>query len=213
MPQLFSPSADRKLRRGALGLVVIAVVLALFGYFRVRSSSYWNVGVAEAQPIPFNHALHVKGLGMECGYCHTGAQTKAGAGMPAAETCLTCHSQIWRGVPALEPLHTSEALGTPIVWNSVIYFPDFARFHHGSHMAAGLKCSVCHGKIEEMEQTVAAKPLSMGFCVDCHEEVQAGNVPAASRTEWMPPAIAADAAPPASHADGRDLTDCSVCHY
>lgn len=224
MTQLFGRNADRKLRRGAALVVVLAVSTLLFGYFRVRSDSYWHVGTAREQPVPFNHKLHVQGLKMECGYCHTGATSMAGAGMPSAQNCLTCHSEIWRGVPALEPLHTSAELGTPIPWNSVIWFPDHARFHHGSHIAAGVACSTCHGDVGAMTETSAAVRLTMDFCVDCHEDAMAETGSRESAVTALPAAAflqrkgsASPAAegmdPPASHQDGRSLTDCSVCHY
>lgn len=27
---------------------------------------------------------------------------------------------------------------------------------------------VCHGKVNEMEKVIQVKPLSMGWCLDCH---------------------------------------------
>ena len=219
MAQLFGPQADRKLRLSLLAALLVLIGLAVFGYFRVRSADYWGVGTPQPQPVAFNHAVHVKGLGMECRYCHTGAAEQAHAGMPGADTCLTCHSQIWRGVPALEPLHTAAQLDEPLAWRSVIHFPEHARFHHGAHIGAGLDCATCHGDVGSMQETVAAKRLSMDFCVDCHDDPLAGVREARRQNPGhtpMPPIMPVEVGgrnPPATHADGRDLTDCSVCHY
>jgi len=34
----------------------------------------------------------------------------------------------------------------------------------------GVSCVECHGKINEMDVVAHAKPLSMGFCLDCHRD-------------------------------------------
>jgi hypothetical protein len=36
------------------------------------------------------------------------------------------------------------------------------------HVARGVSCVECHGKINEMEVVRHDKPLSMGFCLECH---------------------------------------------
>ena len=123
-------------------------------------------------------------LGIDCRFCHSTVERAADAGMPGKETCLVCHSQIWRGVPALAPLHSSR----PIVWRSVSALPHFARFDHAAHIRADVDCATCHGDVATMTQTAKAETLSMGFCLDCHHREGRAD-------------------------DGRDLTDCSVCHY
>lgn len=50
-----------------------------------------NEGYEPAQPIAFSHQLHAGELGIQCLYCHHGAEVSRNAGLPAAETCLNCH--------------------------------------------------------------------------------------------------------------------------
>jgi hypothetical protein len=48
--------------------------------------------------------------------------------------------------------------------------PDYVYFNHAAHVNRGVSCVECHGKINEMEVVTHAKPLSMGFCLDCHRD-------------------------------------------
>ncbi len=200
MGQLFSRHSTVVFRTIlALLLAGSAAAIAL-GLFWVRSDSYWNVGKATAQPIPFRHDLHAGTLGIDCRYCHTAVERSASAGMPSAHTCMTCHSQIWKAATLLEPLRTSVALGQPIVWNSVHRLPDHARFHHGVHTANSIACSTCHGEVETMAQTVKTRTLSMGWCLECHRSHHKLQVePVGTKTQ--------------SHlATAPLLTNCSTCH-
>jgi len=64
----------------------------------------------------------------------------------------------------------------PISWVRVHSLPDFAYFDHRAHVHAGVACQKCHGPIEEMEQVRQVESLSMGWCVNCHREVNAKGV-------------------------------------
>ena len=50
---------------------------------------------------------------------------------------------------------------------------DYVYFNHASHVHAGVGCVECHGRIDQMEQVRMEKPLSMGWCLDCHRDVKA----------------------------------------
>lgn len=207
MAQIFSASTDRHLRRLLLLLAVLAIAAAAIGFYRIRSDSYWGVGDTVAQPIGFRHDVHAGMLGIGCAFCHQGAEQAAAAGMPSARTCLICHSRIWRGTAALQPLFTSARLGQPIVWKSLYRLPDYVRFDHGAHSASGIPCATCHGDVRRMSETVKAEPMSMAWCLDCHRAVGKER-----RRRWL-----ATAAPPRfaerwTLANPR-LTDCSTCHY
>ncbi len=192
------------MRQLLLGLAVVLIAGGALAFYHFRSSSYWGVGSTAEQPIRFRHDIHVSELGLDCTYCHTGATRVAAAGMPAASTCLGCHSHVWRGVEALQPLFTSVELGQPIRWKSLYRLPEHSRFHHGAHVASGVGCATCHGDVARMVKTEKAKPMSMAWCLECHrdvgEERQAaliGANPHLANKEWANP----------------QLTDCSVCHY
>lgn len=228
MPQPFSPRADRRLRI-LLGLGLGgAAVAAAAGFALVRSDRVWGVGRAAPQPIPFSHAVHAGGIGLDCRYCHAGVERGAAAGMPTAETCLGCHNRVWSVSAQFAPLETALALDRPVPWASVHRLPDHARFHHGAHTAAGVACGTCHGQVEAMPRTVKAQTLSMGWCLDCHRSPEGrlprpGAVPGRGRHDGSGggPAAADPAAAPAPHSgveiphsgvEISPLTRCSTCH-
>src|SRR5579864_3299242 len=99
MPQVFPPISNTLARLsivGAVGgLAGVALAAGLFSWSPYLS----RVGVAREQPVPFSHEHHVRGLGLDCRYCHTSVESSSFAGMPPTETCMTCHSQIWAESP------------------------------------------------------------------------------------------------------------------
>jgi hypothetical protein len=79
---------------------LLAAVLLIGGTAWLLHAVYWSpyttrVNVPQEQPVPFSHKHHVDGLGIDCRYCHASVENAAFAGMPATETCMTCHSQLW----------------------------------------------------------------------------------------------------------------------
>ncbi|NUN48752.1 MAG: cytochrome c3 family protein [Candidatus Brocadiae bacterium] len=81
---------------------------------------------------------------------------------------------------------------TPIPWVQVHSLPAFAYFDHRRHVAAGVDCRTCHGPVETMEHMRQHSDLSMGWCVNCHREVNLTGV------------------------NGQKVhasTDCAGCHY
>ncbi len=172
MAQLFSAEADRRLRL-ALALGAAALLLAaMAGFAYFRSDRAWGVGAAAPQPIPFSHAVHAGGLGLDCRFCHAAVERTAEAGMPTAETCLGCHDRVWNVTAQFAPLRTARELDQPVAWASVHRLPDHVRFDHAAHLTAGLGCATCHGDVAAMPRTVKAETLSMGWCLDCHRQTQ-----------------------------------------
>ena len=170
MAQIFTATADTRLRAFLL-IVVLAVVAAGLFVTGLANSSYatWE-GWTQAQPVPFSHEHHVDGLGIDCRYCHTQAEVSAEAGMPPTETCMTCHSQIWTGAPVLAPVRQSWATGEPIRWNRVAQVPDYVFFNHEIHLDRGVPCVECHGRIDRMPLTWRAEAFQMEWCLDCHRD-------------------------------------------
>lgn len=203
MTQIVSAALDRVLRRALRVLPVLALAAGALGFYHYRSDAYWKVGETATQPIGFRHDLHVREIGLECGFCHQGAARASSAGMPSAETCLVCHERLWRGTAALQPLYTSVALVQPIAWQSLYALPDHARFHHGAHAASGIDCAVCHGDVASMPKTQRAQPMSMAWCLDCHFET--GERLRETRSRGGEPVRL-------EHANPR-LADCATCHY
>ncbi|MBO9353263.1 cytochrome C [Bordetella petrii] len=166
MSQLFSDASVLFIKLALLGLVLLAGAGAVLAYWRMSAAEAPYTG--PDQPIPFSHKHHVGDDGIDCRYCHTTVETSAAAGMPATQVCLTCHSQLFKDAPAFAPLHASVQTGQPVPWKRVYDLPDFVYFDHSIHVAKGVACVTCHGRVDQMPRIVRAQRLDMQWCLDCH---------------------------------------------
>jgi hypothetical protein len=64
----------------------------------------------------------------------------------------------------------------PIEWIKVHNLPDFVYFNHSAHVTAGVECQTCHGEVQTMERVRQVNDLSMGWCVNCHRDVNKNGV-------------------------------------
>lgn len=129
-----------------------------------------QVGYAPEQPVPYSHRLHVQELGLDCRYCHANVERAGEAMVPPTKTCMGCHSQIRTDSAMLQPVRDSWETGKAIEWVRVHQVPDHAFFDHSVHLAAGVGCVSCHGRVDQMEVVRIEEPLSMGWCLDCHRD-------------------------------------------
>ena len=143
---------------------------------------------APRQPIFFNHVVHAGSFQIPCQYCHADARRSEYAGMPSVERCLGCHKII--GVadnPEIAKIGDYARRGVPIPWLRVFKVPEYAYFPHKAHIGANVACQTCHGPIERMPVVGGdtgpslghdlarlvglqppQRPLTMGWCVECH---------------------------------------------
>ncbi|HEX9047203.1 MAG TPA: cytochrome c3 family protein, partial [Verrucomicrobiae bacterium] len=168
MAQIFRRRAN-SLARASLAAAVI--FLAAGGW--IVHAVYWSPWTTREmspleQPVPFSHKHHVFGLGLDCRYCHATVEQSAFAGLPATETCMTCHSQIWKNAPLLAPVRQSLATDEPLRWNRANRTPDFVFFDHSVHVSHGIGCATCHGQLDQMPLTWKSHSLYMKWCLDCH---------------------------------------------
>jgi hypothetical protein len=120
------------------------------------------------QPVEFDHRHHALDDGIDCKYCHSGADRSAYAGIPPSSVCMGCHGQIWSSAPLLEPVRTSYFQNTPISWQRVYRLPDFVFFNHAVHTRRGVGCATCHGRVDEQARVYRVVALSMAWCLECH---------------------------------------------
>lgn len=195
------------------GILVPLGGLFLYSLY-VRSPYSTRVDVARDQPVPFSHEHHVKGLGIDCRYCHTSVETSAFAGMPTSKTCMNCHSQIWADSPMLEPVRRSFREGKPIAWTRVHDLPDFVYFDHSVHVAKGVACATCHGRVDEMPLMRREATLHMKWCLDCHRDPAKFVRPreAVFAMDWHPPVGGLSGEQLVRRHGIMKMTDCSVCH-
>jgi hypothetical protein len=162
--------------------IVFVLVLSATSY------GIWLTQQSPAQPIQFNHSLHL-GFGVQCLYCHPGAWKGHSAGLPTETKCWGCHQQIPIKNADQQKLADAVKNNEPIQWVPVFILPDFVYFNHRPHLAYGLNCETCHGELSRMTVAQPRHDLNMGWCLHCHRTKAAGN-----------------------EALMTILTDCATCH-
>jgi hypothetical protein len=215
MPQIFHRSTNTLSRVSIFGAVFMAAA-GLWLILTINRSPYVTRALeAREQPVPFSHAHHVGGMGIECRYCHTSVDRSAVAGIPPTKTCMNCHSQIWSQSPTLEPVRGSFRTDTSLEWTRVHDLPDFVYFNHSAHVNKGIGCSTCHGRVDRMPLTWQEHSLQMEWCLECHRQPEKYVRPKAEvyNVAYEPPADQLER--------GRQLireynihtrVSCSTCH-
>ena len=153
-------------------------------------------GYEPIQPIAFSHKIHAGDNKIDCQYCHSSAKHSKTSGIPTANVCMNCHKSIsevaenttkgdmGKAKLDLEIQKIYDAVGwdsenfkykenyevKPIEWVRVHNLPDFAYYNHSQHVTvAGIACQKCHGPVEEMDDMRQHAPLTMNWCIDCHQ--------------------------------------------
>ncbi len=195
-----------------LTLLVCAIVF-IFWYW--ASPKHLEVGYQPRQPIDYSHKLHAGQLGIDCRYCHHLVDKSKFAGVPATETCLNCHTQIKKDSPEIVKLREFHAAGKPVPWVRVHKLPDYVYFDHSAHVNKGVSCISCHGRVDQMDVVRQTEPMSMAWCMDCHE-APAANIRDKSlvtKLAWTPEGDALESGRKFMdmyHVKPR--TDCTTCH-
>jgi len=161
----------------ALTLVLVGlVVVALFGLvYRVRAQEppAPRQTAASGQPLAFSHRVHAGDRAIPCQLCHAYARRGPVAGIPSVQRCAQCHLTIATDRPEIVRLTEIWEAREPIPWVRVHDLPDYVRFTHKRHVVAAVACETCHGDVARMEAVVQTAPLTMGWCLNCHQERQA----------------------------------------
>jgi hypothetical protein len=216
MAQLFHRSTNTLSKVTIFGAVFFLAGTLWVATLLDRSSYVTRQGVVVEQPVPFSHDHHVAGIGIDCRYCHTSVETSSFAGMPPTATCMNCHSQIWSQSPLLQPVRESFRTGTPITWTRVHNLPDYVYFDHSIHIAKGIGCASCHGRVDRMPLLYQGASLKMEFCLDCHRNPEPHLRPREAIWDlgWEPtPAAASELEHTlAAEYDVKSKINCSVCH-
>jgi Cytochrome c7 and related cytochrome c/Class III cytochrome C family len=219
MAQIFHPSMNTFARVTIFGAVFFAVGVLGAAYVVLGSPYVTRQNEPVNQPVQFSHEHHVGALGLDCRYCHTSVESSSFAGVPPTETCMTCHSQIWRDSPILEPVRQSLATNQPIPWNRVHDLPEYAFFNHAVHLKKGVGCASCHGRVDQMPLTAKDQPLTMEWCLGCHREPEKHLRPADKIFDMAWAAASANdqleqgrELIKLNHVPVHRLSDCSTCH-
>lgn len=138
------------------------------------------------QPIEFPHDIHTAVNKINCLYCHTYARRSKVSGIPPTSKCMGCHSVVATDKPRIKQLTEYWEKKQPVPWKKVHDVPDFVHFTHEKHLKKFIfdnaelaenmsvdtvapVCATCHGDLRTMTVAKKVKPLTMGWCVSCHE--------------------------------------------
>ncbi len=146
---------------------------------------------APAQPIPFNHKLHIQTAKMSCNDCHEPRGNGSSLAMPQPAKCMLCHAAIATDKPDIKRLADAAKNEETIAWVRVYRVPSFVTFSHKTHTSSGNTCEECHGPVAERVAIAHEKDMGMGGCVACH---QAKSAPVACDTCHAP--MSKNARPP-----------------
>jgi hypothetical protein len=196
-------------------LAPIAGAALIFFAWYYLSPSYTDVGYRPIQPVAYSHKLHAGDMGMDCRYCHNTVEVANHAAIPPTQTCMNCHSQVKTDSPRLELVRESYKTGESIPWVKVHQLPDYAYFPHQNHIAAGVGCASCHGRVDQMVVVETKESLSMGWCLECHRNPEPHLRPLDKVTDmtWNPAEHDYDAdKDPARKRKVNPPEHCGACH-
>ncbi len=214
MAQLF-PRWTNRVPLALAALPPVVGVVAIFVIWYWFSPKFTDVGYQPEQPVSFSHQLHAGEMGMDCRYCHNTVEEGAHAAVPPTATCMNCHATVLPESERLAPVRASAETGEPVEWVRVHMLPDYAYFDHSAHLAAGVGCSSCHGRIDHMEVVHQDQPLSMSWCLDCHRDPEPNLRPRSEITNMAWDTETADYNPHTDPTRERDVNPplhCGGCH-
>lgn len=213
MAQIF-PKWSNAIPKFVAPLSLLGVGFVVFVAWYWFSPKHTDVGYRPNQPVPYSHQLHAGKLGIDCRYCHFGAEKSSVAGVPPTQICLNCHKSVLPESAKLAVIMKSWDSNMPVPWVRVHKLPDYVYFDHSVHLNVGVGCMSCHGRVDRMEKVKLEKPISMSWCLDCHRNPAPRLRPLDKIAEmaWAPPSgwdtearkRAAKLHPP--------TTSCSGCH-
>ncbi|HKP55505.1 MAG TPA: cytochrome c3 family protein [Polyangiales bacterium] len=208
--QIFPRSLNYLPLVAAVGVAVLGggLTLGIWYYFSPRNL---QVGYAPEQPIPYSHKLHAGELGIDCRYCHANIERSQEAMIPPTQACMGCHAIVKKDSPKLAALRASWSTGAPVEWVRVHRVADFVFFDHSVHLAAGVGCVTCHGRVDQMEVVRQDQPLNMGWCLECHRDPKPNLRPKDQITNmtWTP---SDEERTQLAEATIRGPEHCSGCH-
>lgn len=186
--------AKKKLNLLAIFFTIIMLLSAAYFLFAWLLQIGVDTGYKPVQPIEFSHKVHAGDNGIDCEYCHSSAKHSKTSGIPTSNVCMNCHKMITEYNGELFGGHSKEELdaeiakvhqaagwepskfaytskGEGIEWTRVHNLPDFVYYNHSQHVSvAGLECQTCHGPVEGMHRVEQYSPLTMDWCISCHQD-------------------------------------------
>jgi len=156
------------LRQSAVILLLTGLVAAGIGFLYSKGSA--DLADQDRQPIAFSHEFHAGKLAIDCLYCHRFAHQSPTAGIPTMNICMGCHRNIDADSDGHKTLLDHWERQQPVSWVRLQRLPDFVYFTHERHLAHGVQCVDCHGRVDATPYTPRAATYEMGWCLACHQQ-------------------------------------------
>src|SRR3972149_5968107 len=210
----FPPWIDRTRPLAGASLVIVPVYVIGLLYY-AGSPRTIDVGYCPQQPVPYSHAMHAGELGMDCRYCHNPVERAAFAAVPPTAACMICHEMITPNSEKMLAIRESVATGNPVHWVKVHDLPDYVYFDHSAHVARGVGCYSCHGRVDRMEQVSQVHTLSMAWCLGgpSHPGPYLRPQEFITKMDWIPNEdLEILGARLRRENNINPSTDCSTCH-
>jgi len=160
----FSRLLDIRIAAKDCGFFLIGLIVALVVGWIIFPMVLYS---KQAQPINFNHALHldserVDGIEGEtkaekCAFCHEFREDGTFAGIPKLEKCTECHddpeSPLGETPQENEFMTKYVAEDKEIPWLVYSKQPDCVYFPHIAHVKMGeMDCTTCHGDFADNQK-------------------------------------------------------------
>jgi len=206
------------LRRNGTGRGPAARLAGAAALVSCAGCALWTA-IAGPGELVFSHDLHVTEEQLDCASCHENAYVDPDPGMPASDTCASCHVEVDSGKPP-ERMVATLFDGEAYRARRASALDDEVRFDHLRHVDAIDDCDACHRGIAENAAVDAGVAVAMDDCVRCH----AGNAApddcagchAEVGTDWPPPSHAHEwtrlHGRASRRVDPRAADDCGLCH-
>ncbi|MDP6410199.1 MAG: cytochrome c3 family protein [Planctomycetota bacterium] len=202
-------------------LVIGTVVLARTASVRLPGN---NQGYEPVQPIAYSHRLHAGELGIDCQYCHYGAERSRHAGIPSASVCMNCHKTVTSGFDAFleerEAAEKEEREPQRIVSSELRKLFDAVGLDEKLEPTGELGKPIEWVRVHNLPDFVyfdhrvhVAKGLA---CETCHGPVQSmERIRQHSDLSmgWCVNCHRESSIAPEGHLVEHASTDCGVCHY
>ena len=231
--EAIGPWQEIKQWMGSHKRTVAVIVLFILGWLlTIGWYALKDIGVYEgyhpAQPIAFSHKIHAGDNAINCQYCHSGVERSKTAGIPTVNVCMNCHKGIPKGptTGTTEIAKIYDAAGwdpdkgeytkpqKPIKWVKVHNLQDFVFFSHQQHVKVGKQeCATCHGDVATMTTVQQVKPLTMGWCVDCHRKTEVPGMKDNPYYQRLHDSLAVKYKGQPITVDKMGGIECAKCHY
>src|SRR5580765_7298717 len=107
------------MRRALPAVVIITSLAAATAAFTHSFNVSLGLTRGPQQPIAYSHKLHAGTLGINCLYCHYGAEKSPIANLPPVSTCMGCHKIAVADRPEIQKLAGYYSRGEPVPWVEV----------------------------------------------------------------------------------------------